>query len=150
MFDGLLKIFIDGVVRYFEHIPDQEVTVGVPFIVENSEPVVYEYTGLIGISGSMKGSVYFSAPKVLLEKLLLLIGEENTYESNVIDIVGEIANTISGNARRELGKDFVISVPAVIADKAIENHLPEGSRSYVIPVNWQSFDCVVVIAFKNI
>ena len=48
------------------------------------------------------GCVYFSAPRLLMCELLLQMQEPDTCEQNLLDAVGEVANTISGNARRHL------------------------------------------------
>lgn len=145
----LLEVFIEGVVRYFQHTPDKDVTVGTPYLVENSNPVAHDFTGLIGVSGSMRGCVYFTAPKELLQHLLLSMGEENIHKENIADMVGEVANTISGNARSKLGGDFMISVPVVIEGTPGNIHLPTSSRSYVIPVYWKAYSSAVVICFEN-
>ncbi len=47
--------------------------------------------------------------------LLMRMQETDTSDENIKDLVGEVANTISGNARRDFGKNFVISVPVIIA-----------------------------------
>ena len=114
MLEHNIQIFIDGVVRYFHHTQDKTVKVGTPYLANNTVPQAMDYTGIIGISGPQKGCVYFTAPRILLKHLLLSLGETNTEEENVADLVGEVANTISGNARSEFGQDFMISVPVVV------------------------------------
>jgi len=149
MSEELLHIFISGVTRYFEHVSDDEVIVDTPYLVQNTKPFVYDCTGLISISGSMDGCVYFTAPNTLLRQLLESIGEPRIERDNILDIVGEVANTISGNARSQLGGDFIISVPVVIEGDLNAIHFPKDSRSYVIPINWKGLDASVVISFKK-
>ena len=149
MSEKSLQVFIDGVVRYFSHTSDKDVTIGTPFLTENNEPTAMDYAGIIGISGPQRGCVYFTAPRILLKHLLLSIGELNTEEDNIIDIVGEVANTISGNAREEFGKDFMISVPVVIKGVPSGIYLPRELRSYVIPLTWKSYGGAVVICLNN-
>lgn len=149
MSETTLQVFIDGVVRYFEHTSDREVKVGTPYLVSNREPVSMDYTGIIGISGPTRGCIYFTAPSILLKHLLLSIGETETGTSYMMDLVGEVANTISGNARKELGKDFMISVPQVIEGRPSAVHLPHKKRSYVIPINWKSYTAAVAICLGN-
>ena len=38
----------------------------------------------------------------------------DTSVDNILDLVGEVANTISGNARKVFGREFLISVPVMI------------------------------------
>jgi len=45
---------------------------------------------------------------------LTLMGGIKLSKENILDLSGEIANTISGNARSEFGEDFLISVPVVV------------------------------------
>jgi chemotaxis protein CheX len=96
----------------------------------------------------MKGCVYFTAPLMLLKHLLLSMGESDTREEHIVDLVGEVANTISGNARSEFGKDFMISVPLVIEGAPSNIHLPKELRSYVIPVYWKSYSAAIVLCFE--
>ena len=59
--------------------------------------------------------MYFTAPKAMLTVLLMKMQENDFSHETMRDLVGEVANTISGNARRDFGRDFVISVPSVLA-----------------------------------
>jgi chemotaxis protein CheX len=148
MSEKTLEVFIDGAIRYFKHTPDKNVKVGTPYLVENENPAAYDYTGVIGISGQQKGCVYFTAPRSLLALLLNSIGEKEMSEELLVDLVGEVANTISGNARYVFGKDFMISVPVVIEGAPSSIHLPKDLRSYVIPVYWKDYSAAVVICFE--
>ena len=149
MSEETLNVFIDGAVKYFQHASIEDVKVGTRYLNENTEPAAFDYTGIIGVSGFKKGCVYFSAPSVLLKHLLLSMGEKDTKEEHLIDLVGEVANTISGNARSSFGKDFMISVPLVIQGAPNSIHLPADLRSYVIPVYWKAYSAFVVICFEQ-
>jgi chemotaxis protein CheX len=149
MHEELLEVFVTGALRYFRHTSDKEVKVGTPYIVNNSEPVVFDYIGLIDVTGSIQGCVYFSAPTALLKSLLLSMGEGNTGKENLIDVVGEVANTISGNARGQLGSDFIISVPTVLRGAPKSINFPLDANSYVIPVFWKGYTAAVVICFEK-
>ena len=148
MSEATLQVFIDGVVRYFRHTSHKEVEVGTPYLVDNDNPAAFDYTGIIGISGPTKGCVYFTASRILLKHLLLSLGEGDTCDENLIDLVGEVANTISGNARSEFGQDFMISVPVVITGAPSNIHLPQSSRSYVIPIYWKAYSAAVLICLS--
>lgn len=149
MAEQTLKVFIEGAMHYFQHTSDKDVKVGTPYLVENHQPVSFDFTGIIGISGAHRGCVYFTAPRVMLRHLLLSIGEKDTGVHNMFDLVGEVANTISGNARSEFGKDFTISVPVVLEGPPDQLHLPSGQRSYVIPVYWKAYGAAVVICLAG-
>jgi len=149
MSEQALKVFIDGVVNYFHHTSDKDVKVGAPYLVENSQPTAFDYTGIIGVSGPYRGTVYFTAPRILLKHLLLSIGEDDTSLVNIMDLVGEVANTISGNARAEFGKDFMISVPVMVEGAPNSIHLPDDLRSYVIPIYWKAYSAAVVVCLES-
>ncbi len=149
MSEETLKVFIDGVVNYFRHTSDKDVKVGSPYLVENTHPTVFDYTGIIGVSGPYKGTVYFTAPKILLKHLLLSLGEHETSNENILDIVGEVANTISGNARSEFGQEFMISVPVMIEGPPTSIQMPQELRSYVIPIYWKAYSAAVVICLES-
>jgi len=148
MSEQTLQVFIDGVVRFFEHTNDKNVKVGTPYLVENDKPAAYDLTGIIGISGPYRGCVYFTAPRILLKHLLLSIGETETTNEYLFDLVGEVANTISGNARASFGHEFMISVPAMIEGAPGSIHLPKNMRSYVIPIYWKAYHAAVVICLE--
>lgn len=98
-----------------------------------------DYVGVISISGSYEGCCYFAAPRILLKHLVLSMGEHDTSDEMLQDTVGEVANTLSGNARQKLGKDFIISVPQISKGGADNQNLKVDSRSYVIPISWKSY-----------
>jgi chemotaxis protein CheX len=64
------------------------------------------------------------------------------------DLVGEVANTISGNARKDFGKDFMISVPQVVAGEPEKVAPPDNMRSFVIPINWRSHSAQLVVCLE--
>ena len=108
-----LQIFVSIITNYFNQFGNEELVVDTPYLLENQQPKVHDYTGVIGISGVQKGVVYFSATSALLDSILDSMGETDKSEDNLVDLAGEVANTISGNARNEFGAEFHISVPLV-------------------------------------
>ena len=109
-----LKTFVEGTTNYFEVAAQQPASIGSPYLTD-SPPSVHDYTGVISISGKREGVVYFTAPKAMLTVLLMKMQENDFSHETMRDLVGEVANTISGNARRDFGRDFVISVPSVLS-----------------------------------
>ena len=74
--------------------------------------------------------------------------ETDFSDSTLCDLVGEVANTISGNARRDFGREFVISVPSVLTGDEVEVPMTRDLRPYVIPINWRSHSAKLVVALK--
>jgi chemotaxis protein CheX len=142
-----LRTFIDGTVRFFETLTTQAASVGSPYLVTDGKPGTYEFAGVIEVSGARKGMVYFTAPRGMLAVLLMRMQETDTSEESMRDLIGEVANTISGNARRDLGKGFVISVPSVLANSRDGVEMPYP-RAFVIPINWRTHAAKLVVCLQ--
>ena len=81
----------------------------------------------------------------MLTVLLMRLGETEMTHENMCDLVGEVANQISGNARRDFGNEFMISVPRVIIGQPDHAVTPSNTRSFVIPINWRSHSAQLVV-----
>lgn len=143
-----IRAFVYGTTNYFEVAAQQAASVGSPFLVTQGAPEIHDYTGVISVSGRRSGIVYFSAPRGMLTVLLMKMNESNVSHENLRDLVGEVANTISGNVRRDFGKDFVISVPTVVTGNAEPIALPPNCRPVVIPINWRSHAAKLVVCLN--
>ena len=142
-----LHFFIDSTVNYFEEVTNEKAITGIPYI-KDDEPVVLEYTGIIGISGKRKGSVYITTTEGMLRTIAEIIGIEEVTVEDIKDLVGEIANTISGNVREAYGSDFMISVPVVVEGKAKDIKLPDNIQSFVIPITWRDYKSFLVVCLE--
>ena len=140
-----LQVFIDSIVQYFHLTSELSVRVGSPFLVRGIEEISADYTGSIAISGAYDGACHFTAPSALVRHLILSIGETDTSESMIQDTVGEVANTLSGNVRKQLGKQFIISTPTVTKGIPLEINKHSNSRIYAIPINWKSYKAALGI-----
>ena len=139
--------FVLGTTRYFEVAAGQPASVGSPYLVTQGAPDMHEYTGVITVSGRRQGIVYFTAPRGMLVVMLMKMQENNVAHENLCDLVGEVANTIAGNVRRDFGREFGISPPNVVADGK-DVPLPAGHHPIVIPINWRSHTAKVVVCLK--
>ena len=144
-----LQIFVSIITNYFNQFGNEELIVDTPYLLENQQPKVYDYTGVIGISGVQKGVVYFSATSALLDSILDSMGETDKSEDNLVDLVGEVANTIAGNARTEFGSEFHISVPLVFKGSPQSIILPKSGRSFIIPVSWRGQIGEIVVCLQD-
>jgi len=92
--------------------------------------------------------VIVSMPPQLIRELLLLQGETDLSEGNLLDAVGEIANTLGGNARKSLGSALDISVPMKL-------HGSSGVRArvrkhpYVITLRWNHQPAMVCVDMEK-
>ena len=145
MDENQLRAFVEIVQHYFEQSSKRGAQVGSPYLGEPGSLPIFDYTGVIGISGARRGCIYFTAPTQMLRSLLLRLGESDVSDANLADLVGEVANTISGNARRTFGPDFGISVPVVINGSKQTIQMPNTTKSYVIPMCWQREEAALVV-----
>ena len=145
MNDDELKVFIDGVAKYFETITNTPATIETPFLIKDINEYLLDYTGIIGISGNYKGSVFFTAPETMLRHIMSAMGLLSSEEKKLMDLVGEVSNTISGNARSEFGDQFMLSVPIVLKGKSDDLKVSKVVKIYVIPLSWKHLRANLII-----
>lgn len=141
-----LQILIAGALKYFTTATDCDAEAGAPYLIDGREAELQDFTGIIGISGRYRGAVYFTASRTMLVRVLAAMGESDTGNDNLADLAGEIANTISGNARADFGKDFLIAAPMVVRGSNEKMTLPKGLRSYSVPIVWRGHRAQLVIS----
>jgi chemotaxis protein CheX len=148
-----LKIFVSNINDYFLKVTKSPVTIGVPFLKDESGNLLLDYTGVIGISGKMKGAVYITADGELLTRLVNHITpKEKPTGEDLSSMIGEIANTIAGNAQKTLGPGFHISVPIVLTrDKSgASGSIIIKAPTFVIPLQWMENEAFVAVGLlKN-
>ncbi|WP_233259564.1 chemotaxis protein CheX [Ramlibacter sp. WS9] len=142
-----LKLFVDSVRRYFQVVTKQEPQITSAFL-GTGDVDGHDFNGIVTFSGTYNGHVMVSMPPQLLKELLLLQGETDLSESNLLDAVGEIANTLGGNARKTLGAGLNISVPMKL-------HGSSGVRArvrkhpYVITLRWNHQPAMVCVDMEK-
>jgi chemotaxis protein CheX len=139
-----LKVFIDAVTHYFSQLTCETAVIRSSYLAETEMPH-FDYTGLITLSGHFQGCVYFSAPRRLVRELLIQLQEPDTCDENLLDAVGEVANTISGNARKHFGSALDISVPITIKGTTEQIRSAVRARPFAILLSWQRYEAVVVV-----
>lgn len=144
-----LKIFIDAVTHYFSHLTSDGAQIRAAYLAQEDMPQ-YDYTGLISLSGQFRGSIYYSAPRRLLRELLVQLHEPDTCEANLLDAVGEVANTISGNARRHFGQALEISIPTTMTGADAQKLPPVCTRPFAILLSWKNLESVVVVDLEPV
>lgn len=148
MDESELRVFIQGATRYFQQITRVSAEIGAAYLANPRDAPAMDMTGIIGVSGARKGCVYLTAPRTMLNNVLLAMGETELSHNMQLDLAGEIANTIAGNAREHFGTQFMISVPIVVSGSLDTVKLPERVRSFVIPLTWQRQNAAVVVCLE--
>ena len=112
----------------------------------------HEFNGLVSFSGSYNGHVIVSMPARMVRELLLLQHETDLHDDNLLDAVGEVANTLAGNARKQLGTGLDISVPV-----KFQGQLNDGQgararlrkRPFVITLRWNHHSALVCVDLER-
>jgi chemotaxis protein CheX len=143
-----LKLFVESVRQYFKVLTRQEPQITSAFLA-TGELQGFDYSGIVSFSGSFNGQVIVSTPGALLRELLVLQGETDLSQSNLLDAVGEIANTLGGNARRTLGPALQISVPVKLhGSSGIQARVRK--HPYAITLKWNHQPAVVCIDLERV
>jgi chemotaxis protein CheX len=96
----------------------------------------YDISGVIGLSGEAQGSISLSFPNdVAIKYVSKMLGAPvNEKSPDLIDAIGEFANIIAGNAKKDLSKyNLSISLPNVIIGKAHILVGQSGAPTIVVP-----------------
>ncbi|GAB6090251.1 chemotaxis protein CheX [Spirochaeta dissipatitropha] len=131
-----LRAFIRVLVEYFEEVSSEGAQMGIPYMREG-ETILLEYTGLIGISGAQRGGIYITADESMLRELAsVILGPGELSTEDVVDMVGELTNTVAGNVRRSFGSGFMISVPIVLRGRPEDILMKLRPPVFVVPIQW--------------
>lgn len=141
------QVFIDAVQHYFGQTCGDRPDFQPPYILDQVLPL-REFIGAIAVSGDYSGTVYFSADTPLLRDLLSRLGDPRRDPSALADAIGEVANTIAGNFRRDFGSRFVIAPPRVrrTVDGGAQVFEPRpDSTTYVVPLSLNARDALLLV-----
>lgn len=141
-----IEIFSEAITHFFNTSTGETAAVRSAYLIEQGPPIIWnDFNGLIEISGDYGGSVCFSAPRALLSHVLLKMGESVFTDERHADIVGEIANTLSGRARRHFGEGLRISPPRLLNYPDRLPELPATAQPYAIPLLWHGYEASLVV-----
>ena len=137
----------DAVQAYFGRLTRQGVATSSSAV--SGELPEFDYTGMVGVSGTYSGCIYFTAPKLMLRYLLLAAGETLQGDDIFLDTAGEIAHTIAKRASQHYGARMEISPPshhkgAGVRGTEIGKQLRE-QPSTVICIQWQALLGALVV-----
>ncbi|MDB5929900.1 MAG: hypothetical protein JWR60_1607 [Polaromonas sp.] len=138
-----LKLFVDSIRNYLLVTTRQEPQITSAFL-GTADIEAFEFNGIVTFSGSHNGHVIVSMPDKLVREILLLQHETDLRDSNLLDTVGEIANTLAGNARKTLGSELEISVPVKVqGTQGMKARVRQ--RPYVITLRWNHYSAMVCV-----
>jgi chemotaxis protein CheX len=148
MIEDEINVFIERIIEYF-HVYDEESPpqIKTPYLINGVDKHVLEYTGVIGVTGRNEGTVMFTAPPSMLLMLMARYGETgNGTAELMLDMVGEIANTIAGNAREVFGAKFQLAPPVALRAPIRGLLLAKGLQSYCIPIEWRQKRAYLIVS----
>ena len=145
-----LKAFLSGVSLYFDKLSSSAAEMGIPRIKDDDEDFLLDYNGVIGISGNFQGAICLSVSTAFLAQLYLQLtrGKEPTPE-RLSDLIGELANTVAGNAQQAFESGFDISIPMVIRGTEQQAKLDFKAPTYITPFRWNEHSAHLVFGLKS-
>ncbi len=128
--------FVNSTINVFTTMMNIKPVIDKPHLNDNPA-TTHDVSGIIGFSGEIIGSVVVSFQMETAVKLVnALVGSEvDPKGPDFIDAVGELANMIAGNAKKDLGLCANIAVPTVIIGKDHIVGRLSGVPCVVIPCN---------------
>ncbi|WP_332776415.1 chemotaxis protein CheX [Polaromonas sp.] len=142
-----LKLFVDSIKNYLKVTTRQEPQITSAFL-GTGDVEAFEFNGIVTFSGSYNGHVIVSMPPKLVRELLLMQRETDLGDGNLLDAVGEIANTLAGNARKSLGPDLQISVPVKMqGTSGVKARVRK--HPYVITLRWNHQPALVCVDMEK-
>lgn len=142
--------FVTAVFNIFETMIELPLTLSKPSL-KKTHMSTHEVSGVIGISGDVIGSVVVSFPEIVAMKVAsALLGEDiREVNNDCTDAIGEVANMIAGDAKKDFPKtDTTISVPTVIVGKH-KVAFPSGLPIISIPCNTEAGQFSIDVAVKE-
>ncbi len=145
-----IKPFVVAAKNVFETMIDVPFRLGKPSLKKGSDVAPHEISSIIGVSGTVCGSVVISLThEIAFQLVSALVGEEVTeLDEDCTDAIGEICNMIAGNAKTDFpSNNNSISVPSVVVGKHKVSY-PSGVPVITIPCILDKGDMFIEIALK--
>jgi chemotaxis protein CheX len=142
-----IKVFTEAVSDYFSALGDDPASIRTFYLAcDEAREAVGELTGTIALSGDYRGAVHFAAPRAMLRYVLNLQKTTQVSDELLLDAVGEIANTLAGNARRRFGSSMNISVPSTRAGGLVPGSGKQTrERQFVVMIDWKHYTAILVV-----
>lgn len=149
---GYITPFVKSIQNVFSTMLQLPVTVSDPAIKQGNQPC-HDVSGIIGMSGDMKGSVVLSFKLEAAEAIVALFcGERiDPTSADFPDAIGELINMVCGGAKAMFTntKHVSISCPSVIMGSDHGVCLPSDIPCVVIPCTTDCGEFVIEVAIRE-
>jgi chemotaxis protein CheX len=149
MSSKLIMPFVNSTLNVFTTMMKIKPEISAPRLKEDGH-TSYDVSGIIGFSGQILGSVVISFQMETAKQMVIaLVGSEvDPTSSDFADAIGEVANMVAGNAKKDLGLVASIGVPNVVIGKGHIIGRLSGVPCVVIPCHTNVGDFAVEVNIK--
>jgi chemotaxis protein CheX len=146
----LIVPFVQSVKNVLSTMAGVQTTVERPHF-KTTHCAEYDYSGIIAFSGKIIGTVVVSFQReAAIALVAAFAGDKIEPETpDFADAIGELANMISGAAKKDLGSMASISVPSVIMGKNHTVFRPHDIPCLVIPCMTPVGNFAVEVSLKS-
>jgi chemotaxis protein CheX len=145
----LIMPFVNSTINVFTTMTKIKPEISAPHLKEDAH-MTYDVSGIIGFSGEIVGSVVVSFQLATAQSLVnALVGMEVDPQSlDFTDAIGELANMIAGNAKKDLGLMASIGVSNVLIGHGHTIGRLSAVPCVVIPCHTSAGDFAVEVNIK--
>jgi hypothetical protein len=140
-----LAVFIDLVAHYFKTVGGSAPAFSAPSL-EAALPAQLDCTGYMPVTGRLTGWIALSLPAALLRALLSRMGESQHDEAAQLDLVAEMAGTITSNAREHFGERLYVQPPLASTADDFPEELVPPPLSFRLPFEWSGEKAYLLVA----
>lgn len=149
----IAKHFIQATQGVVQTMAGLSAEVGKPFIKKDT-PQEGDISAVIGVTGDRKGTISVSFTQKAAKALLLgMLGDDVQDErKDMEDVVGEIANMVSGKARASLTDDELLlhgSTPTIVTGDGHSIHHKASGHPIAIPFELEGSGFTVEFCFDS-
>jgi len=144
--------FIGAVKNVFKVMLNMDVQFGKPQL-KTQEETTHDVSGIIGLSGDVVGAVIVSFPKLSALKIAGIFAGITFAETDedFTDAIGELANMIAGNAKKDLeGLKIMISTPSVVIGAGHQVKSTKMMPKLILPCSCPAGSFVVEVGMKQV
>lgn len=145
----LIMPFVNSTMNVFTTMVNMKPDIAKPHLKDDAR-ITHDVSGIIGFSGELLGSVVLSFQLETARQIVnAFVGMEvEPNSADFIDAIGELANMVAGNAKKDLGLLANIGVPTVVIGPGHIVGRLSGVPCIVIPCNTAVGPFAVEISIK--